>query len=178
MESWNWIYFKLPRYLFWRYTISQWSIHFKGGSIRYNICNSNRNTDFAFGGQLPGPPQRLATNAWPVLSYLLYFAGCTTWTQSRYTLQLRLIWLTLRAEWSLMAQLVWSVTSATEPASLTMNTFMDCETWRPVSTAVFISSQLWEEENCCQCWKVTCKIFFVVNWIKFLLRLLKDRFHL
>ena len=81
MESWNWIYFKLPRYLFWRYTISQWSIHFKGCSIRCNICNSNRNTDFAFGGQLPGPPQRLATNAWPVLSYLLYFAGCTTWTQ-------------------------------------------------------------------------------------------------
>ena len=57
-----------------------------------------------------------------------------------------------------------SVTSATEPASDTMNTFimviriciklssprhftfMDCETWRPVSTAVFISSQLCDEQ--------------------------------
>ena len=32
--------------------------------------------------------------------------------------------LTLRAEWSAMEQLVCSVTSATEPASDTMNTFM------------------------------------------------------
>lgn len=34
-----------------------------------------------------------------------------------------------------------SVTSATVPAWLTMNTFIPCDTCRPVNTAVFITSQ-------------------------------------
>lgn len=38
-------------------------------------------------------------------------------------------------------QELWSVTSATFPAWVTMNTFMTCDTCRPVRTAVFISSQ-------------------------------------
>lgn len=38
-------------------------------------------------------------------------------------------------------QELWSVTSATFPAWVTMKTFMTCDTWRPVSTAVFMSSQ-------------------------------------
>lgn len=40
-------------------------------------------------------------------------------------------------------QELWSVTSATFPAWVTMNTFITCDTWRPVSTAVFISSQFY-----------------------------------
>lgn len=36
-----------------------------------------------------------------------------------------------------------NVTSATFPAWLTMNTFIAWDTWRPVSTAVFITSQFW-----------------------------------
>lgn len=38
-------------------------------------------------------------------------------------------------------QELWSVTSATFPACVTMKTFITCDTWRPVRTAVFISSQ-------------------------------------
>lgn len=45
-------------------------------------------------------------------------------------------------------QELWRVTSATFPACVTMNTFMTCDTCRPVRTAVFISSQFCENEKC------------------------------
>lgn len=45
-------------------------------------------------------------------------------------------------------QELWSVTSATFPAWVTMNTFMTCDTCRPVRTAVFISSQFCGWEKC------------------------------
>lgn len=39
------------------------------------------------------------------------------------------------------------MTSATVPAWLTMNTFIPCDTCRPVNTAVFITSQFYRRER-------------------------------
>ena len=118
MESWNWIYFKLPRYLFWRYTISRQSLSLKDLGLNTKSACPNQTSS-----RLPGAwLEWLLTILW-----FLFIAQCTNsqvwlfvpvysqWSHS-------LVWLTLRAEWSAMEQLVWSVTSATDPASDTMNT--------------------------------------------------------
>jgi len=54
---------------------------------------------------------------------------------------------TLRTLSSTERQEACRVTSATFPALLTMKTFMACDTWRPVSTAVFNTSQLWNKNG-------------------------------
>ena len=68
MESWNWIYFKLPRYLFWRYTISRQSPSLKdlGLNNTMSACPAQTQTS----SRLPG--------AWLIaILWFLFIAQCT-----------------------------------------------------------------------------------------------------
>ena len=181
MESRNWIYFKLPRYLFWRYTISRQSPSLKDLGLNNTMSACPAQTQSS--SRLPG--------AWLIaILWFLFIAQCTgsqLWLLGPVCIP---GWLTLRAEWSAMEQLVCSVTSATEPASDTMNTFiMVIRICKKLSSSFYLHglrdlapSQHSRVHQLPALWwangeKVTKLLennfYFVVNWTKLFNRLLK-----
>ena len=146
MESWNWIYFKLPQYLFWRYTISRRSLYWV--SITQSL-----------------PPTQPRVTRCQAHCYSVTLIYCSVHRLGSLIVRPSFTWSQHSRASHLEGGVVCHGAAGVERhirhgASLRHDehlhdycviifvklfssyTFMDCETWRPVRTAVFISSQL------------------------------------